>query len=120
MADRSAGTVRPVERNLTAYRVLATLVGVLMIPLFTAWGLVLFAEGDLHARADGLTNVLGPLHGALYMLFFVSAVLLAFRHRWEIPFTLVTLVCGTVPILSFWAEHRATRRVRAEHAAELV
>jgi hypothetical protein len=29
-------------------------------------------------------------------------------------FTLVTLVSGTVPILSFWAEHRATRRVRAE------
>jgi hypothetical protein len=28
----------------------------------------------------------------------------------------VTLLCGTVPILSFWAEHRATARVRAEHA----
>jgi hypothetical protein len=27
----------------------------------------------------------------------------------------VTLVCGTIPLVSFWAEHRATRRVRAEH-----
>jgi hypothetical protein len=31
------------------------------------------------------------------------------------PFTLVTLLCGTVPVLSFWAERRATARVRAEH-----
>ena len=31
------------------------------------------------------------------------------------PFTLVTLVCGTIPVLSFWAEHRATQRARAEH-----
>jgi hypothetical protein len=27
----------------------------------------------------------------------------------------VTLVCGTIPLLSFWAERRATARVRAEH-----
>jgi hypothetical protein len=31
------------------------------------------------------------------------------------PFTLVTLLCGTVPVLSFWAERRATARVRAEY-----
>ena len=31
-------------------------------------------------------------------------------------FTLVTLVCGTIPILSFWAERRATRRVRTQMA----
>jgi hypothetical protein len=28
----------------------------------------------------------------------------------------VTLICGTVPILSFWAEHRATGHVLREHA----
>ena len=41
------------------------------------------------------------------------------RAGWDLPFTLVTLVCGTIPLLSFWAEHRATQRVRAEHS-ELV
>jgi hypothetical protein len=30
-------------------------------------------------------------------------------------FTLVTLLCGTVPFLSFWAEMRAIRRVESEH-----
>jgi hypothetical protein len=28
----------------------------------------------------------------------------------------VTLICGTIPVVSFWAEHRATARVRAERA----
>ena len=49
------------------------------------------------------------------MIFLFSAFLLSRRARWDFPFTLVTLVCGTIPLVSFWAEHRATRRVRAEH-----
>jgi len=47
------------------------------------------------------------------MIFLVMAFLLARREKWDVVFTLTTLVCGTVPILSFWAEHRATARVRA-------
>jgi hypothetical protein len=38
------------------------------------------------------------------------------KARWSIGFTIVTLLCGTVPILSFWAEHRATAAVRAQQA----
>ena len=49
------------------------------------------------------------------MIFLLSAFLLSRRAGWDLPFTLVTLVCGTIPLLSFWAEHRATQRVRAEH-----
>ena len=48
-------------------------------------------------------------------LFLFSAFLLSRRAAWDLPFTLVTLVCGTIPLVSFWAERRATRRVRAEH-----
>jgi hypothetical protein len=33
--------------------------------------------------------------------------------RWSLLFTVVTLLCGTVPILSFWAERRAVRQVQA-------
>ena len=49
------------------------------------------------------------------MIFLVTAFLLSRRARWSMPFTLVTLLCGTVPVLSFWAERRATARVRAEY-----
>jgi integral membrane protein len=95
-----------------AYRVLATIVGIFLIPLFLGWGFELFASGDLHELAENVTNVLGPLHGLLYMLFFVSAVLLSRQEGWELPFTIVTVVCGTIPVASFWAEHRASVRVR--------
>ncbi len=37
------------------------------------------------------------------------------RAQWDLPFLAVTLVCGTIPVVSFWAEHRATRRTIAEH-----
>lgn len=58
--------------------------------------------------------MLGVAHGWLYMIFLVMAFLLSRQARWPIGFTLVTLLCGTVPILSFWAERRATARVRAQ------
>ena len=100
------------NKLFVSYRVLATVVGIFLIPLFLGWGFELFASGDLHELAENVTNVLGPLHGLLYMLFFVSAVLLSRQEEWEVPFTIVTVVCGTIPVASFWAEHRASVRVR--------
>ncbi len=99
---------------LRGYRILATVVGLFLIPLFLGWGLELFASGEWHERASTFTDVAGPIHGLLYMLFFVTAALLSRKAAWDLPFTAVTLVCGTIPIASFWAEHRATARVRAE------
>ena len=61
---------------------------------------------------EGITTYLGVAHGWLYMLFLVTAFLLARKAKWDPAFTIVTLICGTIPVLSFWAEHRATRRVR--------
>ena len=45
--------------------------------------------------------------------FLFAAFWLSRRARWDLRFTIVTLVCGTIPIVSFWAEHRATARVRS-------
>jgi len=122
-----------VSRNLTAYRVMATIVGVLLVVLIligvplanfdgsSMWGVFdstpawVTAGSDVNQLGETITTYLGVAHGWLYMIFLVSAFLLSRRAGWSLPFTLVTLVCGTVPILSFWAEHRATRRVRAEH-----
>ena len=67
------------------------------------------------AVGDDISQYLGVAHGWLYMIFLVVAFMLSRKARWDLRFTLVTLVCGTVPILSFWAERRATARVRAEY-----
>ena len=102
---------------LTRYRVMATIVGVLLVVLILVGVPLkyLTADGsDPQQLGEWITSYLGVAHGWLYMIFLVTAFLLARRERWDATFTVVTLVCGTVPILSFWAEHRATARVRRE------
>lgn len=121
-----------VKAALTRYRIMANIVGVLLVVLcligvplanfdgssmwhvFGSTPSLVTPGGDAQELGEAITTYLGVAHGWLYMLFLVCAFLLALKARWEPAFTAVTLVCGTIPILSFWAEHRATRRVRAE------
>lgn len=121
---------------LTRYRVMASIVGVLLIVLCLVgfplgnfdgtgmWGIfdstpALVTPGSsVQHFGEGISDYLGVAHGWLYMIFLVMAFLLARREGWEPSFTLVTLLCGTVPVLSFWAEHRATKRVREDAAAD--
>ncbi len=119
---------------LLRYRVMANIVGVLLIVLCligvplanfdgtAMWGIfdstpVIWTEGSqAHDVGEWITTVLGVAHGYLYMIFVLTAFLLSRRALWPIGFTLVTFLCGTVPVLSFWAERRATARVRREWA----
>ncbi|QBR92868.1 DUF3817 domain-containing protein [Nocardioides euryhalodurans] len=119
---------------LTRYRFMATVVGVLLVVLIligvplanfdgsSMWGVFpstpeLVAVGSTAQEVgEAITTYLGVAHGWLYMIFLLTAFVLARKARWDLPFTVVTLVCGTIPVVSFWAEHRATARVRAEHA----
>jgi integral membrane protein len=114
-----------VKALLTAYKVLATVVGlsivtlvVIGIPLkyvHTLWPSV-FPVGSTGQELGANVNLyLGTAHGFIYMAFVFVALILAQRSRWPLVFTLVTLVCGTVPFVSFWAESRAIRKVEREH-----
>lgn len=108
--------------TLTRYRVMATVVGVLLIVLIlVGMPLKYLLEDGSGAQEAGewITTNLGVAHGWLYMIFLVTAFLLSRKAGWDLGFTIVTLLCGTVPVLSFWAEHRATARVRAEHPEQL-
>lgn len=118
---------------LLRYQVMASVVGVLLVVLCLVgvplanfdgtgmWGIfdttpMLVLEGsDAQQAGEFITGVLGTLHGWLYMIFLVTAFLLARRAEWDIGFTVVTLLLGTVPVLSFWAERRATRRVKSRN-----
>ena len=131
----SPDETRSVAKLLTAYRVMATVVGVLLVVLCLIgvplanfdgsemWGIfsstpTVWLDGSgPHELGEAITTYLGVAHGWLYMIFVFVAFLLSRRARWELPLTLVTLLCGTVPLLSFWAERRATRRVKAQLAA---
>ena len=99
---------RNVPAALTRYRVMAWIVGVLLIALI----LVAVPLKYLGGIAEPVT-VLGTLHGWLYFIFFLTACDLAVRARWSVQDTVLTVLAGTVPLLSFYAERVATRRTRS-------
>ncbi|MFZ5848799.1 MAG: DUF3817 domain-containing protein [Actinomycetota bacterium] len=121
---------------LTPYRIMATVVGVLLIVLIlvgvplanfdgsSMWGIFpstpeLTTPGSgAHDLGEWITHTLGVAHGWLYMIFLLFAFMLSRRAEWSLGFTVVTLLAGTVPVLSFWAEHRATKDVKRRLAAE--
>jgi integral membrane protein len=110
-ADRTAparDSDQAIAAALQRYRVMANVVGVLLILL------VVLAVPLKHlAGIPGPVTVLGTAHGWLYALFFLSAVDLALRARWSLKGSVIALVAGTVPFLSFVAERDVTRRMRA-------
>ena len=103
---RRAG--KDVPAALTRYRVMAWIVGILLVALVLVAVPIKYA-----AHVDGPVTVLGTLHGWLYFIFFLTACDLAVRARWSLRDTVLTVVAGTVPLLSFFAERVATRRTRA-------
>jgi integral membrane protein len=99
--------------HLKRYRVMATVVGCMVIVVFTFffWGEATEPTSWVN-RHHTFVLVVDQIHGLLYMVFLVVAAMLARAERWSPGFTITTLLAGTVPILSFWAEHRATKAVR--------
>ena len=93
---------------LTRFRVMAYVVGVLLLVLvFVAMPLKYFADQPT------MVAIVGPLHGFLYMVYLVTAFDLAVRAKWPFLRTLLVLLAGTVPVMSFVAERKATRWVHA-------
>jgi integral membrane protein len=117
-----------VKAALTPYRIMASIVGVLLIILCLVglplhWAHLLNEDlfpkgGSAETLGANISATLGVAHGWLYMIFLVAAFVLSRKASWDLKFTIVTLVCGTVPILSFWAEHRATQQVRSQLAMQ--
>nr|WP_275586025.1 DUF3817 domain-containing protein [Geodermatophilus sabuli] len=93
---------------MTRYRVMAWVVGVLLIALILVAVPLKYAAG-----LDQPVAVIGTAHGWLYFIFFLTACDLAVRARWTLRGTVLVLLAGTVPILSFVAERIATRKTRA-------
>jgi len=98
-----------VRGALTRYRIVAWIVGVLLIVLFCVGIPLQFAAGH-----GGVDEVVGIAHGVVfYPLYLIVTVLLAWRVRMPPVRLLLTLIAGTVPFLSFVAERETRRWVRA-------
>jgi len=92
---------------LIRYRVAAYVVGVFLLLLVAA--MVVKYVGH-QPRA---VEIVGPIHGFIYAVYLVIALDLALRAKWSIRGTLLVLLAGVVPFLSFVAERKVTGHVRA-------
>jgi integral membrane protein len=67
---------------------------------------------------DGPAGWLWTAHGYLYIVYVVTAFLLALKARWSVVKTLLVMAAGTIPLMSFVAERRVTADLHrtADHA----
>jgi len=106
--NQSATASKPILSGLMRYRVMAWLAGI---------GLLLLCL-DMYLRyVQDMTTVLDlvpRVHGFVYMLYLVTVFDLSFRMKWPLSKGVLVCLAGTVPFVSFVAEHRITGQVRAE------
>jgi integral membrane protein len=104
-----------VRASLLFYRVLAYVVGVGLVVL-----VLIGVPLKYLADSPGVVAVVGPLHGFLYMVYLVATVNLAFRARWSPVKTVLVMLAGTIPFVSFVAERKVTADEAAREARPAV
>ena len=89
------------------YRVMAYVTGVvLMVLCFVGIPLQVFGHND------AVVNYVGTTHGILYIIYLITAYLMSRQLRMKLgsPQTVILLLAGTVPVLTFVVERWMTRR----------
>lgn len=118
--ERTIVDKKAVRNALLRYRVMAYVVGVLLVVLMGIGMPLKYLSDNQYLEAIGtrINTVLGIAHGWLYMLLIITAIDLGRRVAWTWKRLLVIALAGTVPFLSFVAEHFATKDVRAKLAEQ--
>lgn len=89
------------------YRVMAYVTGVvLMVLCFVGIPLQVFAHDD------AVVNYVGTTHGILYIIYLATAYQLSRLLKMKLgsPQTVILLLAGTIPVLTFVVERWMTRR----------
>ncbi len=95
------------------YRIMAYVVGVGLIILVCVGVPLQYA-----ANSPGVVRVVGPIHGALYIVYLLAAADLARRARFGL-LQMGAMVCaGFVPVVAFLVERQVVHRLAAEARAE--
>ncbi len=116
-ASGSAQTTAPSPRRrdiaaaLRRFQIIAIVVGIGLL-------ILVFVGMPLKYAADqtAVVAAVGPLHGFLYIVYLVASFDLAMRARLSIVRTILMMLAGTVPFLSFVAERVITREVRRRYS----
>lgn len=95
---------------LTRFRVMAFVTGTVLL----AGTIALILQKVFDVDHLGVLNaILWVGHGYLYLTYVIVALQLGIRLRWPILRVLLVMAAGTIPTMSFVAEHVVTRDARA-------
>lgn len=95
---------------LLRYRVIAWIVGLFLLVLTV--GVVLRYTDWLGYQTSIVSRTVSPIHGFGYLLYLAATLDLALRRRWSLVRTLLIMLAGTVPFMSFLAERAVVADVR--------
>jgi integral membrane protein len=99
---------------LKRFRVMAFVTGVVLLSGTTA--LILKWAGVKHMEPG--TGLIWLAHGYLYLVYVITVAVLGVKLRWPLARYALVMLAGTIPTMSFVAEHFVTRAARAAAAAE--
>ncbi|GAA4242050.1 DUF3817 domain-containing protein [Actinomadura meridiana] len=101
------------EGAVTRYRILALVVGTLLV-LLTIGMILKYTPIDEPAMA----GVVAPVHGFFYMVYLVVAYDLWRRTGWPLGRMVMIVLGGVVPLMTFFVERRIVRDARVLPAAK--
>jgi integral membrane protein len=113
-ASPRTGKRSKVERALLRYRVMAFATGTALVLACIAL-LLQKAFGVNHMNVPNA--ILWVTHGYFFLVYVMTTLYLGIAVRWPLWRIAVVAVAGTVPTMSFVAEHFVTKRLRASHPA---
>ena len=100
---------------LLRFRIMAFATGVMLITACSLWIAKAALGGGNHL--EPLTGTIWMLHGFLYIVYVLTVLELGLKVRWGLVRIVLVMLAGTIPTMSFVAEHYVTREVRARSAA---
>ena len=100
---------RVTRGSILRYRFMAYFTGVMLLLLCVSIYLQLGPP-----KNDKPVEVFGAIHGYGYLVYLITAADLAWRARWSLVKTVLVLLAGTVPFMSFVAEHFVVKDLRAD------
>jgi integral membrane protein len=103
-----AAKVAAAAGTLRGYRFMAFLTGIVLL---SGCGALILKYGTSLDMEPG-TGYLWVAHGYLYLLYVIVTGVLGFKLRWPLARYALVMLAGTIPTMSFVAEHFVTRATR--------
>jgi integral membrane protein len=100
--------VTKASKSLARYRIMAFVTGIVLFAGTVA--LIIKYATNLHV--EPWTGYLWLAHGYLYLVYVIFTAILGVKLRWPLARYVLVMLAGTIPTMSFVAEHFVTRATR--------